>query len=165
MIKEHVRDLIERKIEHRFSMKKIKIVFRYLSYITDTRHRTALTRLRLSSHSLHIETGRHTGTDREDRICTLCRTGVEDESHFLITCPMYNDLRSKHLTDFRGTLTSSLSDLEKALALLMSENLKPLAKFIFEASEMRNILIDSQLSMKKTHLLGLQMMFKIPFSK
>ena len=42
---------------------------------------------------------------------------------------MYNDLRSKHLTDFRGTLTSSLSDLEKALALLMSENLKPLAKF------------------------------------
>ena len=119
---------------------------RYLSYITDTRHRTALTRLRLSSHSLHIETGRHTGTDREDRICTLCRTGVEDESHFLITCPMYNDLRSKHLTDFRGTLTSSLSDLEKALALLMSENLKPLAKFIFEASEMRNILIDSQLT-------------------
>ena len=35
MIKEHVRDLIERKIEHRFSMKMIKIVFRYLSNITE----------------------------------------------------------------------------------------------------------------------------------
>ena len=120
---------------------------RYLTYITDTRHRTALTRLRMSSHSLHIETGRYTETDREDRICTLCKTGVEDESHFLITCPMYKDLRSKYLADFCGTLTSSLSDHEKALALLMSENLKPLAKFIFEASEMRKILIDSQLTL------------------
>ena len=35
MIKEHVRDLIERKIEHRFPLKRIEIVFRYPIYMTE----------------------------------------------------------------------------------------------------------------------------------
>ena len=35
MIKEHVRDQIERKIEHRIQLIKIKIVFRNPGYITD----------------------------------------------------------------------------------------------------------------------------------
>ena len=35
MIKEHVRDQIERKIEHRIQSIRIKIVFRNPGYITD----------------------------------------------------------------------------------------------------------------------------------
>ena len=42
---------------------------RYLSDVTNIRHRTAMTRLRMSAHSLHIEEGRYTIpiTSREDR--------------------------------------------------------------------------------------------------
>ena len=119
---------------------------RYLSDITNTRHRTALTRLRLSSHNLNIETGRYTETDpddRSDRMCTFCKKEEEDETHFLISCPMYNDLRQTHLTDFNTILTSTLSDQEKTLKLLLADNVCVVAKFIFHAFERRNMLLDS----------------------
>ena len=76
-------------------LKRVTRPEKYLSSITNIKHRVDLTRLRLSSHSLHIETGRHTSTKPEDRICTLCNTGaIEDEIHTLIQCRMYDDIRS-----------------------------------------------------------------------
>ena len=121
---------------------------KYLSDIQNIRHRTAMTRLRLSSHNLNIETGRHTGTDRADRLCTLCKNGIEDETHFLITCPMYEDLRLTHLSDFSHILTDNTkSDHEKATMLLKNENIKPIAKFVYNAFETRGILLDSLLAL------------------
>jgi len=57
-------------------------------------------RLRLSAHKLHIETGRYANkTDRKephDRICTYCTTNLcEDEFHFIMKCPLYNDYRNE----------------------------------------------------------------------
>ena len=63
----------------------------YLSDVTNSKHRCALTKLRLSSHRLEIETGRYTRpkTDAEKRHCFYCKflgkEVVEDEIHFLIT--------------------------------------------------------------------------------
>ena len=71
----------------------------YLSDITNSKHRSALTRLRLSAHRLEIETGRYTvpKTQAENRYCAHCQfegnKAVEDEIHFLIKCPMLNKLR------------------------------------------------------------------------
>ena len=44
----------------------------YLLKIQNHKQTNAITKLRLSSHSLFIETGRHTGVTRENRKCTLC---------------------------------------------------------------------------------------------
>ena len=46
----------------------------YLTQITNTSHRRALTKLRLSDHKLEIESGRHIipKINRENRICKLC---------------------------------------------------------------------------------------------
>ena len=52
-------------------------------------------KLRTSSHSLHIEMGRNSGTSRERRLCH-CGVGVEDELHFLLLCPTYEDIRIKY---------------------------------------------------------------------
>ena len=52
--------------------------------------RSVLTKLRLPSHKLRIETERYNRnrTDRELRYCTLCNVNdVEDEYHFLLICP------------------------------------------------------------------------------
>ena len=46
----------------------------------------AFSRLRLSSHSLPIETGRWNGTKREFRLCTVCDV-PGDEKHFIYDCP------------------------------------------------------------------------------
>ncbi len=52
-------------------------------------YRLAFTKLRISSHSLRIESGRHTfpKTVIEDRICNHCDLNkVEDEYHFVMEC-------------------------------------------------------------------------------
>jgi hypothetical protein len=69
----------------------------YLDIVTFSKYRKILAKVRLSSHSLNIETGRHKRIDRNQRICTLCNlTELEDEYHFIMICPFYNDIR-KHL--------------------------------------------------------------------
>jgi hypothetical protein len=77
----------------------------YISVVKNTNHRRALTALRISSHQLRIERGRYNRpvTPRNLRICQHCESDeIEDESHFLLSCIKYNDLRK--------TLFKSISD-------------------------------------------------------
>ena len=63
----------------------IKKKFEYEKYL-DLRNSVALTRIRLSSHWFPIERGRPF-IERENRLCSLCHTGVGDETHCMISCP------------------------------------------------------------------------------
>ena len=60
--------------------------------------RILLTKWRLSSHDLHIETGRYTTpiTPRAERVCKHCPAFVEDEYHVLFQCPVYNVVRMRN---------------------------------------------------------------------
>ena len=57
----------------------------YLHQVTNTRHRIALTKLRLSNHKLAIETGRYSRPSKKpaERTCPICKIEMEDEYHFL----------------------------------------------------------------------------------
>ena len=52
------------------------------------------TQLRISAHSLAIETGRYSRPriSRERRYCFSCKDAIEDEGHFLLQCKLYNTL-------------------------------------------------------------------------
>ena len=65
----------------------------YLHQVTNTRHRIALTKLRLSNHKLAIETGRYSRPFKKpaERICPICKIEMEDEYHFLNICPAYQE--------------------------------------------------------------------------
>jgi len=74
----------------------------YLMHIKDWRKRALYTRFRSGVAPLRIETGRYeasgSGTSTvpvDDRVCLCCNNllAVEDEKHFLCTCPVYNDMR------------------------------------------------------------------------
>ena len=53
-----------------------------------------------SAHNLAIETGRRLHTPRHSRTCMLCdRNEVEDEFHFLLICPFYNELRVRYIPE------------------------------------------------------------------
>jgi hypothetical protein len=70
----------------------------YLHRCRDPFGRSCLSKFRLSSHSLAVETGRWGGLEREDRRCTHCNgKAIEDEQHFLFDCPSLSDLRSDPL--------------------------------------------------------------------
>ena len=65
----------------------------YLHQVTNTRHRIALTKLRLSNHKLAIETGRRPFKKPAERNCPICKIEMEDEYHFLNRCPAYQEKR------------------------------------------------------------------------
>jgi hypothetical protein len=64
-----------------------------------------LAKFRLSSHNLHIETGRHhkPKTPIELRTCMCDNTQVEDEIHLLLNCPFYNNIRCKFFNNIFKT--------------------------------------------------------------
>ena len=92
----------ERKDPHQKNklrtFRKFKLTHDYENYLTNVRninHRVAITKLRLSNHKLAIETGRYVKPYQppDQRICPLCKTGLEDEEHFLMNCIAYRDPR------------------------------------------------------------------------
>ena len=53
--------------------------------------------LRISSHDLHIEKGRHRKTILSERICFLSGMAVEDEKHFVMECDSLSTHRNTFL--------------------------------------------------------------------
>lgn len=67
---------------------------KYLSLVSNFELRRSLTKFRVSSHHLQIESGRYQGTPPHLRLCQQCDLGeIEDEIHFLLCCPKYNNER------------------------------------------------------------------------
>ena len=87
-------------------------------------NRKNLTRLRISSHKLSVETGRFDKTPLEKRLCAMCDKGlVKDEFHFMISCTAYEKPRDhlfKYLSSF--TDTQNLSDNEIFSVLMFCNN-------------------------------------------
>jgi len=66
-------------------------------YINIQKSRVALSRLRLNSHHLAIEMGRHTHpvVPVQQRLCTKCDLNVvDDEIHFVTECTQYQNKRN-----------------------------------------------------------------------
>ena len=120
----------------------------YLTEVTNSKHRSAMTKLRLSSHRLEIETGRYTKpkTDREERFCAFCKFKgkkvVEDEIHFLLACPMYDKIRENLLPSQK--LNNHVWATEEKFVQIMSDfdNIKATAKYIYLAFAERQITLD-----------------------
>ena len=117
-------------------------IFKPLSFM----QRKTLSKFRLGLHHLRIETARfiRPGIPPEERLCLICNSGeIEDESHFLLFCNKYEQLRRvlfNHIPDLVSFL--ALSAIEKLIFLVNDPNLvKQTAIFIVEAYEYRLTLI------------------------
>ena len=118
----------------------------YLREVEISKHRVAMSRLRLCSHSLESERGRYDETDAEKRHCQYCKAHgkeeVEDEAHFLVSCPQHNELR-KSLLPQNILHNNSLSNKDKLAQILSeSEHIKSVAKFIYLAFEDRKLSLE-----------------------
>ena len=100
-----------------FIFKKTITYELYLSLIRYRKHRVSYTKLRLNDHPLMIESGRHYKfkIQQEERICLLCKNGVEDEIHFVMKCTQFEELRVKmlQLVENRYVAFKSLNDEQK----------------------------------------------------
>ena len=83
---------------------------------------------------LRIETGRFSGEPEDSRLCKMCsKNEIESETHFLINCDFYNELRNE--------LYSTIPSKETFLSLPHCEQLiqfliyfpRRTAKYILQA--------------------------------
>ena len=120
----------------------------YLEEVTNSRHRSAMTKLRLSGHRLEIEIGRYQKDPElkpEERICKYCKVQgneeMEDEAHFLVRCPMYNELREKLLPPLilQNDVTN---DTEKFTQIMTEGEPRATAKFVYESFDERDLTLD-----------------------
>ena len=119
----------------------------YLIEIENTKHALALARFRISSHNLRIETGRYDQrkTKPKERLCIYCRSqAVEDEQHFLLQCPLYNNERQLLLETVNATipLFHSLPENERFSVVIQSKTpklMKALGNYIFTCLKKRGI--------------------------
>ena len=114
----------------------------YLLTIHNRKHRNSLAKLRLSSYQLQVETGRHTGVERRNRKCTFCTTSdIEDEYHFVLICPIYQQLRTQYISRYYHRQPSML----KFVQLLKSSGstVRRLSAFIAKAFEVRNSVLNA----------------------
>ena len=73
----------------------------YIDILDNKQQRSLISKIRLSSHDLKIETGRYNNTNRNERYCELCQLhDIEDEYHFTLICPHYKEIRSKYVTKY-----------------------------------------------------------------
>ena len=78
---------------YRFIIPLLEIT-NYLKLNIPIKYQIALSKLRCSIHKLKVERGRHESIAYEQRLCKLCNYNlVEDEFHFVMICPIYENLR------------------------------------------------------------------------
>ena len=86
---------------------------KYLDYECPRYSRILVTQFRGGNTNLRVEMGRRRNERREDRTCGMCITGkVEDETHVLLECYIYNKEREKLIDDIRHLTTYDLSIME-----------------------------------------------------
>ena len=117
----HIRLLAPHQKNKLRTFRKFKLTHDYKNYLTNVRninHRVAITKLRLSNHKLAIETGRYVKLYQppDQRICPLCKTGLEDEEHFLMNCIAYRD-PSRELFNTPKKETTLILDSDSKLCL------------------------------------------------
>ena len=140
-----IRDLDKNPIL-RFS-NKIKPSFgmeNHLFGVKNDKYRTTLAKLRSSSHTLAIETGRHSRPKLQvhERLCQVCQC-IEDETHLMIGCEINTDERSHLFTRVTRVYPAfeSLPKVEKCRFLLSSQDNKIMTwvgKFIYKSFALRS---------------------------
>ena len=90
---------------------------------------------------LKIESGRFHNVTRRNRICNLCQLqDIEDEFHFILKCPIYNEYKQKFVKRYYRTRPRVF----KLTQLLSTNNIKELnnlGKYLYFAYNKRSSLI------------------------
>ena len=95
----------------------------YILKTISLNRRGTIAQIKCGCLPLELETGRYRSpkTPLSQRICQLCNSDVEDETHFLMLYPMLNHIRIKLFKDMQNIIPGFLSfqPIEKCLFLFL----------------------------------------------
>jgi len=129
---------------------KIKTQFGIENYLLSIQNKNfvnSITKLRISAHCLEIEKGRHHKIPTDQRLCPSCQddTSIEDEYHFIMTCPTYNEERQKLMKSITCKSNISLphtSDDTFNVLLSCHDSISMyIGQYIYHAMQKRNCTI------------------------
>jgi len=113
----------------------------YLDSVTCRAYRHALTKLRLSSHHLAIESGRWRRPNpipRAERKCQICDL-LEDEYHLIFECRMYSNVRT-----YLPQNLVRRHNMFKFIQILTDNNLSNcLGRYTHQAFKLRSSIVDN----------------------
>ena len=103
--------------------RKVKSKYGFENYLFSNHDKNMIsvfTKLRISNSNLNIERGRYNKTPLNQRLCPLCKTGVEDECHFILKCEKLNEPRNRFFDKLTEVVPSfnNFKDHEKVLFVL-----------------------------------------------
>ena len=119
---------------------------KYIERLNIRKYQRAISRFRVSSHRLGIETGRHQkpSLPPDKRLCKYCKSGkVDDELHFLVHCDFHSKTRKLFFSQLCEIITDfhRLNDFDKFRGIRMSTNedvIVSLGKFIYDGFKSRD---------------------------
>ena len=114
----------------------------YLLKMKNRKYRNAIAKIRLSSHQLAIEKGRHANIERNERKCFQCTDEIEDEFHFILSCPVYEDLRKTYIHKYFYT-RPSMYKLTNLLCTTKSKEMNRLAIYLIKAQRVRTEILNT----------------------
>jgi hypothetical protein len=129
--------------------KLFKSSFEYERYLdlVPKNLRLYFVKLRVSAHSLRIQTGRYARNNipRNERYCLCCNVrDIEDEYHFICMCRCYLQLRKKYLKRY-FYVNPSVSKFHELLTSSDKKEIVSLCRYMKEAFAVRNSIINNLL--------------------
>jgi hypothetical protein len=133
----------------------------YLSVNMPRKVRSFLSRFRMGVAPLQVEMGRR--QDQQDaaaRACPVCGAAVEDEEHFLMACPLYEDLRRDLVDETERVLQAAAhrrqlrawrkgavtARFDTIMALDDKEHIGRLARYLDQAWQSRAVCLAAHLA-------------------
>ena len=137
-------DIANNRVHTLYKNYKLSFDFEHYLNVLPNKLRVALSRLRLSSHQLRIETGRYSQNrvDRAQCTCTLCKSLILRTYHFVLVCPVYSILRQKYIRPYYYNRPS----VYKFTQLMQTKQegvLQKLGKYVYESFRLRSTLMTS----------------------
>ena len=111
---------------------------KYICIDVDRQLKYVFTKLRFGVSDLRVHFYRYRHCRPQDLICPLCMNGVEDEVHFLLSCPFYEELRSE-LIPRKYYSSPCLFRMQLLLASTSITVVKNLCIYTYKSFKMREI--------------------------
>ena len=116
------------------------------SYVMDLMpymHRKYLAMFRCGSLPLEVELGRRRNLPLDERLCPLCKQGVEDEVHILLQCPVYDDLREDFSILIPGITQSGVDVFDQFISIMSNDDIQAdVGNFIFKVMKRREQILE-----------------------
>ncbi len=129
---------------------QFKIDFRlenYLLILENHGHQIALSKFRISSHNLRIESGRYKTNPKlepNERLCFFCsKDAIENENNFLLECSLYEDERNAllEICEIEIENFANMVSKNKFIEIMKNKNAKVIAalgKYVYHSMMKRS---------------------------